>query len=446
MKWHRSAAILAGLTALVGSAAATGIGGGSAEASALNAPVRTKQVTNLSFWTFLPYGGNTPRGIALKQIVDGFNAANPEIHVSVRSINYALIDEQVIRATEAGVGPAIVNIYTPQLGEHVAANDILPLNNYAGTWLKAEGANYDFPKGELTFGGKLMALAWEGRVWLLWYNKALLRGAGQPLPTKSWTLSKLISVGAAVRKHYGDKITGLAIGLSTGGLGADFMEKFDPLLWSFGGSLLTPSGKANFASPAGVKAMEFIKSIVTEGAAGSELLNLDADTVLSGFEAGTIAMAIEGSYLVSTAETAAALSGGKMGTIEPPSEKPNVPLATAVDGQTLAIGRNTPNAGDSWKFIKYYLSPASQLAMAKAGEVPVLRSVTRSAAFGKLPDSSELRAWGDYMATSGRIMTYPANYNQLSNELVTAAQGIVYRNEPILATLKSVAAQYNSGG
>ena len=63
-----------------------------------------------------------------------------------------------------------------------------------------------------------------------------------------------------------DMALGFAMGLSDAGNGAGFMETFIPILRSAGGKLLDQDGKAVFNTEAGVKALEYFKSLVEAGA------------------------------------------------------------------------------------------------------------------------------------------------------------------------------------
>lgn len=408
--------------------------GGAVGASSGAAPV------SLSMWTFLDPAGTDPRGKALAEIVSTFNSSHPQVRVTVTSINYAKIDAQVIQATAAGVGPDIVNIYTDQLPEHVAAGTIQSMDQYARPWLAQEGNNYLFPIQSTTYAGKIMALPWEMRVWLLWYRTDLYKQYGLSVPT---TLTQLVSEAAQLRQDTGGKTTGFAIGMSQGGLGADFMEKFQPLLWAYGGDLLTSSGKAAFQGPAGVSAMTWLKSLVTDGAMGTDMLNVTADDVLSGIQAGTIGMADEGSFRVAAARTSL---GTNLGTAPMPGLTAAAPLPTLSAGQTLAIGKDSKYPAQAWEFIQYYLSDASQLLMANAGELPVLNSVYSASVLATGPQANELKVWRQYLSKYGRVARQPANYAQLAQIVVQAAQNIMYHDAPIPATLATAASQYDALG
>lgn len=395
----------------------------------------------LTMWTFIdPNSTTDPRGAVIKQTVAGFNAAHPDTRVEVTSINYAKIDGEVIRAAATGGGPDIVNVYTAQLAQHVQAGTIQPLDDHAGDWLAGQGGNYLFPIDSAKVDGKLMALPWESRVWLLWYRKDLLARYGASAPT---TLAELTAAAAKVRKGSGGKVTGMAVGLSEQGLGSDFMEKFVPLTAGAGGQIFDSAGRAAFATDAGARAVGYVKGLADAGAMGREVLTMATDDVINAVKAGTVAMAIEGSYRVASARSGQGV-GANLVTAPVPSATAGTPTPTAVAGQTLAMGANTEHPDQVWEFIQYYLSQSTQVAFAKAGVMPVLKPVYDDAAVTSAANGGELRQWRDYLTGHSLVSPFPADYSELSVDLVKAAQRIVFENAPIGSALEQVQKNYNT--
>lgn len=400
----------------------------------------TAGVSNLTMWTFLDPKGDDPRGAALAKIVSGFNAANPQTHVEVTSINFAKIDGEVIRAAATGGGPDIVNIYSVQLAQHVQGGSIQPITAEAKPWLAKQGANYVFPIDNVTYNNDIMALPWESRVWLLWYRKDLLAKYGVTPPT---TLEELRTSAAAISKASNGTVAGIGIGMSEQGLGADFMEKFEPLTTHFGGSLFDKSGKAAFDSDAGTKALQYISSLAATGGLTRSALTQGADDVVNAVKTGSAAMAIEGSFRVAAARKGDGV-GANLVTAPFPGDASGNPTPTAVAGQTLAMGANTKDRQGVWNFMQYYLSENSQEAFAQAGVMPVL-----SPAFDKVSDTAavnrtEMATWRDYLSKHSTAARYPASYSELSTQAVKAAQTVVFGDQSAATALKGVAAAYNA--
>jgi multiple sugar transport system substrate-binding protein len=400
------------------------------------------QTTELKFWTFLDPTGTDPRSQALKSVIDGYNESHPDTQVVAETIHFSQIDARVIQAAATGSGPDIVNVYSVQLPQHVAAGSIQPVTDYANAWLAENGDDYIFPIDAVTYDGEIMAMPWETRVWVLWYRQDILDGAGLELPN---TLADLATVAGELRSSTDGQVSGLAIGFSEASLGADFMEKFEPLLWGFGGQLLDEEGNAAFAGPEGVQAMQLVYDMVNSSdAMGRETLSMTADDVLAGIQSSTAYMAIEGSMRVGSARSAEGI-GSNLATAPVPGLTPDEPLPALVAGQTLAIGATTSNPDAAWEFIQYYLSPESQLAFAKASVMPVRASIFETPEIADSPSGVELSAWRDYARDYGRMSRYPEDFPRLSEIVVRAAQNIVFNDAPIEEALQQAADEYNAG-
>jgi ABC-type glycerol-3-phosphate transport system substrate-binding protein len=398
----------------------------------------SEKAVELKLWTFLnPEQQDDPRSVALKSIVDGFNASQGKIKVSVESVHFSKIDSQVIQAVASGGGPDILNVYTDLLRMHVDAKTIQPITKYASEWLNNEGkGDYIYSENQIKLDGEIMALPWEARVFTLFYRKDLYDAAGLKAPQ---TLSELLAAAKAVKDN---NRLGFAVGMSEGANAASFMETFIPILRAAGGKMFDTEGRATFAGDAGVKAINFLKEMVDSGAMNNQTISMTADDITNGLKAGNIATGVSGSM------RASAIRGSDTGkniltTPVPPFEM-GQSSPTMVAGQTLTIGVNTKHADEAWEFIRYYLSKESQIKWAEAGVMPVLSSAYEDAAVTGLPNYEELVRWKQEASDSGQIVFYPADYTKLSTELAKAAQKIVFQGAPAKETLESVANAYNA--
>ncbi len=409
----------------------------SAAACSSSTPPAAGGDAELELWTFLdPNSADDPRGAALKEIVEEYNAQSDGTTVTVRSINYAKIDAEVIKATASGQGPDLLNVYSNQLPMHVAAKTVQPITEYAQPALDALGDDFLFPIDGVTFDGEIMAMPWEIRAWLLWYRADLLEAAGVEVPT---TLDEVGEAAAALQKT---GVTGLGVGFSNAGLGASFMEKFVPFTWGNGGEILD-GGDAVFDDAAGVATMQQFIDWKSQGAFGDEVLSMGADEILNGVKAGTIAMAIEGSFRVAAARSGEGV-GDNLQTAPIPSDDAATPLQTPVAGQTLTVGTNATDTDAAWDFIEFYTSATSQEKFAAAGVLPVLSSVYESPAVTALPNADELNSWLDYIRDYGRPNPVSENFSELSDSLVTGAQQVVFQGADPAETLTRVADAYNA--
>ncbi len=393
--------------------------------------------TTISFWTFFNPEAADPRSQAVKAIIKGFEAANPDIEVKVETIHWGKIGTLAIQATAAGSGPDVIQIFSNQLTQHVKAKSITPLNPYMGNWAEKNKDDYLIRLPDLEYDGKVMALPWELRVLsALWYRKDLLDAAGARVPQ---TLDEL---AATSKKLATARTSGFAVGLSEAMLGSALVEMFDPLIGAYGGSLFDAKGRAVFNSPAGQKAMEWIANLYRTGAMNKTAVSMSYEDITAGFKAGTIAMAFHGTHRIGTAREAKTIGQNiEMGLM--PGVEAGKPAPVLIAGQTLAIGANSKDKAAAWKFIEYYLSTEAQLISAHAQMGPVRKSAYADPYFST-PEGKELVRWRDAIASYGTLHRYPEDFPKLCQLLARAAQAIVLTNVPVKQALDDAAAKYNA--
>jgi ABC-type glycerol-3-phosphate transport system substrate-binding protein len=403
---------------------------------AVGGPAHAAAKTTITFWTFLNPEAADPRSKALKVGIEGFMAENPDIEIKTETIHWGKIDGLAIQAAAAGGGPDVLNVYSVQLTKHVNAKTVAPLNVYSEKWYAQNKNDYLIPPKETTYDGKVYALLWETRVWVLWYRQDLLEKAGVKMPQ---TLDELAK---AAQKIGSDRLQGFVVGLSDTQLGAAFVETFEPLLWGAGGSLLDAKGKAAFNGPAGERVMQWIADLARTGGMGKAAAGMNADDILSGVKAGTIGMTFQGSMRVSAARESKDF-GSTIRTASVPGFQAGKPTPGLAAGQTLTIGANSKHKDAAWRFIEYFLSPKVQLPFSKAGIVPVRKSVYADPFF-QSPEGREVIQWRDYIDKHGRVGRYPEDFAKLSELLARAAQDVVLRNVPVKTALDEAAAKYNA--
>lgn len=438
MQWrtrYLSAVLVAGLMA-TGCGAADDASPAGAEASAANEA--DGEIAELELWTFLDPTDEDPRGTALTNVVESFNETNPDVHVTVVNHHYTKLDNEVLRATAAGAGPDIVNVFNAQLGLHTEAGTVQPLDEFAEEWLKTDGSDYVFPLDAFKVGGNLMAIPWEARVRVLAYRADLLKDLGLEPPK---TLDELREVAIALDKHLGDEGTAFTIPSSEAGLGSGFTERFNQLVLGFGGQLFDADGSPAFHLDGGPEALDYIRSFVEAGVMDRQALSVDADQMTTALGSGTLAMAMEGSHRIGGVRSNEGI-GDNLATMPVPGVSPDTLTPTVVQGQTFGIGVNTPHPEAAWRFIEHHLSAESQILFAEAGVIPVRSSVFEHPDMSALENAEELQVWSDYLAEYGVVETLPAEWNEIAGDLVVAGQRVIFEGADAQESLTQVADKF----
>jgi N,N'-diacetylchitobiose transport system substrate-binding protein len=186
-------------------------------------------------------------------VLDTFEAANPGIRVKTSVIQWQEISPQLMRGARAGRTPDVAMLFSPNLGVHLAAGTLQPLDAEL-----AKVPNRDdliiLPAGK-DKQGRAHAVPWEMRVTGIMYRKDLLEGAGM-VPPK--TLSELADTA---QKIGGEGRIGFGVGFNAAQPTAA-MEWFIPTAIGMGAKVLKSDGTADFASPEMVKLTEYVADLV----------------------------------------------------------------------------------------------------------------------------------------------------------------------------------------
>jgi ABC-type glycerol-3-phosphate transport system substrate-binding protein len=426
MKPLKNGIVIAIIMTMMVTGASMIFAGGSAETS------KESQGIDMVFWIFLnPESTEDPRSIVLKEIVEDYNANNPYGNtVTVESIHWSRFEAQAIQAAAAKSGPDIINMYSDQLKQHIAGGTVQSMTTYAEDFLKTM-PDYVYSIDTLKINGDIYSLPWESRTFVHWYRSDIFDEAP----------ASLGDLADRAGKESDANMMGFVIGLSDGSNAASFMESFIPLIRSAGGDLFDSNGKAIFNSEAGVKVLEYLKSLIAKNAMTNASLSLVVDDIIDGFKAGTIY-----SMNAGTQRAAAIRQSSLNDYIESapiPGFVEGTPAPALVAGQTLGIGQYAKDPAMAFDFIKYFYSVENQKKWLKANVLPARANVYNDPEIKQLPNYTELKMWNEYAAT-GSVAFYPADYTEMAVRLAKAAQEAIFRNTPAKQALDEVANWYNN--
>lgn len=137
--------------------------------------------------------------------------------------------------------------------------------------------------------GKTYGLPIAASARAMFYNKAMLTKAGFPDGPKTWD-----DVVAAAQKIKAAGSSGF--GLMAKGTEVDVYYYY--ALWSYGGDVVGPDGKAAFNSPAGVKALTLYKSLVDQGLTEPGVTNYTRADLQELFKQDRVGMIISLPFMI----------------------------------------------------------------------------------------------------------------------------------------------------
>lgn len=442
--YKKLALILACLMLL--SVALTACGGGSSststpvESSAAESPAESEEPaevaaegTDMTFWIFLnPESDEDPRNVVLKEIVEEYNANNAMGNtVTVESHHWSTFEADAIQAAAAGTGPDIINMYTDMIKQHIAGGTVQPMTAFAQEFIPTMDG-YVYSEDSLKIDGEIYSLPWESRTFVYWYRTDIF-------PTAPTTLEELATTAGAQTTAINQ---GFVIGLSESGNAASFMESFIPFLRSAGGSLFNEDGTAAFNSEAGVKALNYFKTMIDANTMDQTSLSATVDDIVDAFKAGTILSCNAGTQRAANIRSSELNDNIASAPIPGFADGEN-PSPAVVAGQSLGIGKFAQSPDASFDFIKTFYSTDSQVKwLGDANVLPVLTGVYEDESIKALSNYDELKMWNEY-STTGQVEFYPENYAELSAELARAAQQVVFQGADAQEALNGVAEWYN---
>jgi multiple sugar transport system substrate-binding protein len=414
---------LAALVGAVGSLALAGCGS-SGSSSSSNGGLGTSSSTALPAGGSSSAPGNATSGTInwwaspintsgkdVRQVlISDFEAKYPNIKVTLTSAPNDTDTNRATLATDISGGSATPDVFMgdviwpAQFGAHQLA---VPLSDYlpSSYWAQfapglVQGATYQ----SKVYGSPLFED--QG---FLYYRKDLLAKAHLPVP-KTW--EQLESEAAQLQKAGLVKYGYVWQGASYEGLTCNFME----YLTDAGGTA-TNSGytSASLNSAASIRAVSFMRSLITSGVSPSAVTTFQEAQAMSTFASGNAAFLRNWDYAYADSQVAGTPTVGKVGVAPLPTFQGQAyPGYSNIGGWNLYINPHSKNIAADLTFIKFMASNQAQDVLAEQySEIPTTTAVRNSAA---------VKAANPVLAIVGqtRLVPRPAgtpNYPQLSTAI-----------------------------
>ena len=161
--------------------------------------------TRITYWQY-DFG---TRIEAMNQLIEQFNAQNPDVIVVQETFPYDAYEQRVAAATAAGQGPDVVQLFYGWVGSWQRAGYIepLPQEHFSHEWIE----EYFIPMVEsVKIGGEYYGLPTAVRALALFYNADMLAGAGYDAPPTTW--DEFVEIAQALTVKRGPLFTQIGYG------------------------------------------------------------------------------------------------------------------------------------------------------------------------------------------------------------------------------------------
>ncbi|WP_449394168.1 extracellular solute-binding protein [Devosia riboflavina] len=319
------------------------------------------QAVEIEYWQYV----FDSRVQAMDQLIEKFQAANPDITVKQTTFPYADYQTRVVAAKVAGQGPDVVQLFYGWTDQFVNGGLIQPLD--PAVFPHAEIESDFFPiVSAMKRGEDYYGLPTAVRSLALFYNKAIFAEAGIEAPT---TLDELLAAAEATTKRDGaGNIT--TAGITMDMAGQDHHWWREVLIRQNGGAPYDAEGNVAYNDAAGAAALKFYTDLQTEKNVG--LVGF-MDEGQAAFRAGMAAMTIDGTFRLG----AFADNPFEWGVVELPADANGL---RSNYSSYFANGIGATSTGEelaaAQKFLQYISSPeAMEIWLNTVGELPARRDV-----------------------------------------------------------------------
>ncbi|MEL6679648.1 MAG: extracellular solute-binding protein [Pseudomonadota bacterium] len=308
------------------------------------------------------------RVTAMDQLIENFEAENPDITVKMTHFPYADYRTKVAAAIPAGEGPDVVQLFYGWLNDYVEAELIQPLPTDAFPPAEIEAEFFPMVSA-MKQGDAYMALPTAVRSLALFYNERLFDAAGIDGPPA--TLEELVETAKALTEKDGaGNIT--QVGITTGMTGQDHHWFREVLVRQFGGDPYADGYQTvNYNTDAGRAALKYYTDLEkTHEVTAVGFM----DEAQAAFKAGRAGMHIDGSFRIGALDKVRGLKWGV-------AELPAGPDGTKSNYSSYWVNAITTKAeGEKYdaavKFMQYITSDeAMQVWLDTVGELPAKPSV-----------------------------------------------------------------------
>ena len=377
-----------------------------------------------------------------------YRKIHPDAEIAIEQFKWDQIDAKLMTDFRAGASHDLAWTSPQWMAKHFAEDDLLDLSPLLD-WTAEETAEFSWNPAWATGerAGKLLGVPNGVHTRVVCFRRDYFEQAGLDPDNPPQTLEEILDAAIKLTRHEGgNDVWGL--GMYCGRERGTIELSFAPLLWHYGGELWDEkTGRAIFASEAGIKAGQFLYDLVhkykvcpTWCATGTY-----DDDIMAQFLDGKLAMAWGwGSYWIEILEQKGWLQG-----IFPPTPDgkavvadvfvtPTIPQAQFTNAWMLSIHALSKHPQQAADLLEFLVEP-EQLAGFPDSALPARKSMWNRPEY----QTPFYRRW-QTAAEKGRPMPATPHYNELADSIAAAIQEIILQHADVADMLKRAEDEYNA--
>ena len=314
--------------------------------------------------TVITFAGSAlgAEGEVLAREVTRFERANPTINVRVQHTpdDATQRHQLFVQWLNARAGdPDVLQLDVVWTPEFAAAGWVLSLDR----WHPAAGDFFPSTIAANTWAGSLFAIPWWMDIGMLYWRTDLFRAPPASMDEMVADMERARRAGVP----YGIVWQGARYE----GLVTCFLE----YLGAFGGKVMTDDGRIVVDSPEGIRALSFVRQLLTSGATPAEVLTWHEEESRFAFQNANAAFMRNWPYAVTIMNAPKdSRVAGKFAVAAMPSAPGGVSTAT-LGGSALGINAFTEHADAAWKLVDFLAAPEQMLERSRLGGYPPRRSL-----------------------------------------------------------------------
>ncbi len=304
-----------------------------------------------------------------------FEKSHPNIHVQLISQSTNTDTNRASLITQITGGSTTPDVFMGDVvwpGQFASAGLALPLNGHV-----SKAFLNQFAPGLIagaTYKGKVYAAPFFMDAGFLYYRKDLLQKAHLPIP-KTW--EQLVKDSKTLMSKHMVKYGFVWQGDSYEGLTCDWME----YLTDAGGHVFNAAGKPVMNSPQAIKALTFMRSLITSGVSPSAVSTYQEAQAMNAFNDGQAAFLRNWDYAWSNSQTKGQSNViGKVGVVPMPTFQGHGDAGySTIGGWDLYVNPHTKHLAQDLAFIQWMTGVQAQTVLAtKYSEIPTNNAVQKN--------------------------------------------------------------------